>query len=290
MNALHCKIKTTDSVNFCADFDKPLIYFPNYGNLGDALIATGAKMAFEKIGVTVNPVDSLEKNPDSVLIYAGGGNLVSYYNDCARFLMATLKKQNKVILLPHTVNGHEPLLNMLDQRHHIFCREAISYNYLSNYSLFSSYFDHDLALRIDPDLLFAKYEILSNSVPDKVIRMVEIILAKSILHSRINDRVGYLFRSDKESVRDSKSNYFDISGLINAKWFLNNYSSLFSSVLLMSLSVFDRIFTDRLHVAIGASLLGIPTTLYNNSYYKNAAVFDASLSTSNACINFENLS
>lgn len=283
-------MKSLDSVDFCASLDKPLIYFPNYGNLGDALIATGTKMAFEKIGVAVQSVDSLNKNPDAVFVYAGGGNLVPYYSDCARFLMATLEKSNTVVILPHTVNGHDKLLNMLDQRHHIFCREAISYNYVSKFSALNSYFDHDLGLRIDPDILFAQYSSLSASIPDKVIRMVEMILSKSIQHSRIHGRVGYLFRADKESAQDKNSDYFDISGLINSKWLINNFSSLFSSIFLMSLSVFDRILTDRLHVAIGASLLGIPTTLHKNSYYKNAAVFEASLSKSKTCINFENVS
>jgi len=43
------------------------------------------------------------------------------------------------------------------------------------------------------------------------------------------------------------------------------------------LAAFDKIETNRLHVAIGGSLLGKEVNLYANSYWKNRAVYEASL-------------
>jgi exopolysaccharide biosynthesis predicted pyruvyltransferase EpsI len=40
---------------------------------------------------------------------------------------------------------------------------------------------------------------------------------------------------------------------------------------------YKKIDTDRLHVAIGATLLEKKVTLFPNSYYKNKAVYDYSL-------------
>ena len=39
----------------------------------------------------------------------------------------------------------------------------------------------------------------------------------------------------------------------------------------------DRIFTDRLHVAILAHTLGKEATLYDNRYHKNRGVYEYSL-------------
>ena len=40
---------------------------------------------------------------------------------------------------------------------------------------------------------------------------------------------------------------------------------------------FDRVETNRLHVTIGAALLGKGVAFYPNSYWKNQAVFEATL-------------
>lgn len=276
-----------DSIRFCAELDKPVIYFPNYGNLGDALIPAGTKMAFDALGLTLQSSELINKIPNAGLIYAGGGNLVPYYSDCSKFLSAVLSKPHTVVLLPHTISGHTNLIKNLDQRHHIFCREAPSYRYVSELQSAKTYFDHDLALRINPEILFSNYSNNVKIAPDKIIRAIEFILRKSTQHSKSNGRNGYLFREDKESIVNKITDSFDISGIINSKWPASEFSTLLSAAFLMALSMFDRIYTDRLHVAIGASLLNIPTTLYSNSYYKNKAVFESSLNKPNSYVKFE---
>jgi exopolysaccharide biosynthesis predicted pyruvyltransferase EpsI len=47
--------------------------------------------------------------------------------------------------------------------------------------------------------------------------------------------------------------------------------------LINSLKQYEEINTDRLHLAISATLLGKKVNLFPNSYYKNKAVFDYSL-------------
>jgi exopolysaccharide biosynthesis predicted pyruvyltransferase EpsI len=255
--------------------------------LGDALIATGTKMAFDSMGIKFQPSALINQSPDAVLVYAGGGNLVPYYNNCSKFLSVMVRYPNPVVLLPHTVFGHIDLIKKLDDRHHIFCREEKSYQYVSEINSAKTYFDHDLALRINPDILISRYSEEIKNAPEKLLNLIEQVFRKSILHSRSHGRVGYLFRSDRESIVKKNEDSFDLSGISVHTWKLDGFSTLLSTAFLMALSSFDRIFTDRLHVAIGASILNIPTTLYPNSYYKNKAVFQASLNGLNSCLGFE---
>ncbi len=50
----------------------------------------------------------------------------------------------------------------------------------------------------------------------------------------------------------------------------------------------NEIYTDRLHVALTASIFDVPTTLYGNSYHKNKGVYEFSLSD-HPKINFANI-
>jgi exopolysaccharide biosynthesis predicted pyruvyltransferase EpsI len=287
MNEAPYPLKQTDVVEFCANLDKPLIYIPNHGNLGDSLIATGTKMAFEATGVGFQSIELFNESPDAVVLYAGGGNLVPYYNNCAKFLSVMIQHHASVVVLPHTVYGHQDLIKRMDDRHHIFCRERPSFEYVNKLNSAKTYFDHDLALKINPDILFSKYAEDIKNAPENLLKLTEFIFRKSIFHSRHHGRIGYLFRSDRESILDKIDHTFDISGVFVHKWKLDEFTTLLTTVFLMALTMFDRIYTDRLHVAIGASILKIPTTLYPNSYYKNKAVFEASLNGLNSCIKFE---
>jgi hypothetical protein len=48
-----------------------------------------------------------------------------------------------VVLLPHTVSGHSNLIQNLNERFHIFCREKPSYQYVSKFQTAKTYLDDD---------------------------------------------------------------------------------------------------------------------------------------------------
>ena len=58
-----------------------------------------------------------------------------------------------------------------------------------------------------------------------------------------------------------------------------NQLTVSAHFLLRAIDQFASVRTDRLHVAIAAAMLGKTVELYDNSYYKNRAVFDFSLSS-----------
>jgi exopolysaccharide biosynthesis predicted pyruvyltransferase EpsI len=81
---------------------------------------------------------------------------------------------------------------------------------------------------------------------------------------------GYFFRKDKESLHSfNPPDNNDISGM--GRTFDGVYS------FLEVISRHENIFTDRLHVSIAASLLGRKCYLFGNNYFKNKAIFAASI-------------
>lgn len=78
------------------------------------------------------------------------------------------------------------------------------------------------------------------------------------------------FRSDKET----KLKSFPIS---NNDISYNGYATKPLDEFIAVLQQYTQVNTDRLHVAIGATLLGKQVQLFPNSYHKNKAVFDYSL-------------
>ena len=79
-----------------------------------------------------------------------------------------------------------------------------------------------------------------------------------------------VFRLDVESILNTwpKSNN-DIT--------YNGYATKPLDELIGILQKYAQVNTDRLHIAIGSTLLGKEVRLFPNSYYKNKAVFDYSL-------------
>ncbi len=82
---------------------------------------------------------------------------------------------------------------------------------------------------------------------------------------------GYLFRQDSEKPDASILPVGNVD--ISAMGRTNKSASGFFRYL----ARFETILTDRLHVAIGGALLGRQVHLYANSYFKNRAIFQASL-------------
>ncbi len=60
-----------------------VLYAPNPGNGGDALIVEATYQLFKRIGIELEPWQD-DSNPEGAVILAsGGGNLVPYYHDMA---------------------------------------------------------------------------------------------------------------------------------------------------------------------------------------------------------------
>lgn len=243
-----------------------LCYYPNPGNAGDALIWYGTVCLLKKLGINYTPYHqgiNLERSTIDVIMYGGGGNLVPYYRDCSNFLKEYIHTYKSLIVLPQSIQGHHALIESLSPNVTLFCREQMSYDYCKSIMPFpeKALFASDLAFYADVTS-FIEEKKESNNPP----------------------KVLYAFRTDQE-VNDSrkliplpKANQ-DISlrcGSITEKSsFESNYAVV--KRFLNTINAYDVVWTDRLHVGIGAFLLGKEVHLFDNSYGKNRAVYESSI-------------
>lgn len=219
-------------------------FFRFNGNYGDSLIWHGTMALFESVGIRTVRVNNQTEPLNEVLIIDGGGNFVDYYDDVRNFLVAKHQLYREIVILPHTIYGLAQIevLQLLGSNTTIFCRETESARFVSNVaSRCRVYLWHDCAF----------YNRLEQA-PSK------------------GNKTLLAFRSDKESAgRKISWRNKDISRKGNATKPLDKF--------LGTIKKYDRVHTDRLHVAIAATMLGKQVVLYPNSYYKNKAVYEYTL-------------
>lgn len=219
-------------------------FFRFNGNYGDSLIWHGTMILLKGLNIKVNYVDLHSNIKNSTLFIDGGGNFVDYYSDVRDFLIKKHKNYKNIVILPHTINGHlqKSVLRSLGSNVTIFCRDKMSYNFVKRYATKSKiYIWHDC--------------VFYNNF-DKSIKK-----GKGSL---------YAFRQDCESIQKTKP-----KGNIDISY--DGFCRKPLEVFLGYIAKHSVIYTDRLHVAIAATLLDKKVFLYPNSYWKNLAVYEYSL-------------
>ncbi|MCC7004953.1 polysaccharide pyruvyl transferase family protein [Candidatus Nomurabacteria bacterium] len=213
------------------------------GNYGDSLIWHGTKILLSELNISENYVEIDSPKGSDILFIDGGGNFVDYYSDVRDFLNKRRDLYREIVILPHTIFGDKQIdtLNKLSGNVTVFCREKISFDFVKKHLLKGNvYLWHDCAF-------YNHFSKLSEG--------------KGILNA---------FREDKESIRSKvPSANHDLS--------YNGYATKPLEDLVNYLMKYGEINTDRLHLAICATLIGKKVNLFPNSYYKNKAVFDYSL-------------
>ena len=224
------------------------IYVPNNGNAGDSLIAEGTFQFFKKHQIDYT-IGSVNKNYTRNLVYAGGGNLVGYYHDCENWIKKN--KNNKILILPHTVQNVDSLLRSLSKNVTIVCREQKSYEYVKSFNTVTTYLHKDMAFYINTD----EYEIGGSGV-------------------------GNFYRTDVEKT-DIKipSGNTDISATYMTRGCTSSTSIVEDTTrkFLDHINRYETINTNRLHVAIGGHLLGKKVNLHPNKYWKNEEIWKYNL-------------
>ncbi|MEK7506927.1 MAG: polysaccharide pyruvyl transferase family protein [Patescibacteria group bacterium] len=217
-------------------------FFRFTGNYGDSLIWHGTKILLSSLNISERYVDISSPKYNDILLIDGGGNLVDYYSDVKEFLIKKSSLYNEIIILPHTISGEKQVevLNNTLSKLTVFCREKVSAGFLENKLTNGEiYLWHDCAFY--------------NTFPPTP-------LGKGALN---------VFRSDKESILSKLPE-------LNIDLAYSGYATKSLNELIDTLKKYEQINTDRLHIAIGATLLQRHVRLFPNSYYKNKAVFDYS--------------
>lgn len=223
-----------------------VIYVPNEGNWGDALIHYGTlqflrslKIPFQ-IGHKHQIVSAMGSGYDfsqAVLITPGCGAWGKNWPDARDFASSAASKFHQVLIFPTTFE-----LGEVEPSHEniIYFRRDNSH---SSTNLPKSHFCHDMAFFLDVRV----------DEPDQLID------------------VGNFFRTDKEknpaSTPPRRNMDLSIAGTQ-----LSNIKIFFDII-----SCYKLIRTDRLHVAIAAGMMGRPVDLFLGNYWKSGAIYESSI-------------
>lgn len=218
-------------------------FFRFPGNYGDSLIWHGTKVLLSSLNILEHYVDISSPKNNDVLFIDGGGNFVDYYSDVKNFLIKKPALYREIVILPHTIFGEKQIevLNNISSSLTIFCREKVSAKFLEDRLTHGEvYLWHDCAF-------YNKFS--------------QIPAGNGVLNA---------FRLDVESILNTRlESNDDLS--------YNGYATKPLDEFIEVLQKYAQVNTDRLHIAIGSTLLGKQVKLFPNSYYKNKAVFDYSL-------------
>jgi exopolysaccharide biosynthesis predicted pyruvyltransferase EpsI len=243
-------------------------YMPNSGNMGDALIASATMNWFDR-----NNVNYMRAVPDTFpenFVYGGGGAWLSRWIKDLAPVMNIMKQAKRVVILPSSFNNVPELVEILDERFIVFCREKSSFDYLvAQKTSAKIILDHDMALRYGDKI---------KSVPRAHSKRLNKLGKKLKRNLGKIKKCANLFRTDCESAGHYETD-LDLSDCMG--WF-SPYQSrqdidFAAYTMLNTMYKYDRVCTDRLHVGIAAILAGTDAELYDNTYGKISGVYNQSL-------------
>jgi exopolysaccharide biosynthesis predicted pyruvyltransferase EpsI len=269
-----------------------IVYLPNRGNGGDALIAEGTYQVFERLDLKYSIFEAGSDYTEKTILIGGGGNLVQYYDYFEKIILGLHKSVHRIIILPHTISHKDELLSVLDERVDIICRERVSYEYVSNFASGGArvFLADDMAFSIDTDSL-VNYGLLSRYLfmasPGEVKTFAKGVFTLKRYIRKFGIKEINAFRIDCEGAdRILPEDNQDISAL-----FLYNMKNralvrAVTAQIMLSLGQCEVVNTDRLHLCIAAFLMGKSVSFYGNSYYKNRAIYDYSIKQRSEKINY----
>lgn len=274
----------TDIRAYLKELAKQGVFFfrPNPGNAGDSLIACATFQLFEQVGIPYQLFDNSSFDPSGkVVVFGGGGSLVSGYRAAWQFVEQYHQVAKKLVILPQTISGHEDFLGQLGANVDVFAREKISYAHVQRHAPHANLFlGDDLAFGLDVEqVLAADLSAPYWTLPLKqVVRRDVARLREAVCRSFGQTRTLNCFRTDKErtDLRRPRGN-LDLSKLFKCGTSTPEQALLASHLIFRMLNQYAEVRTNRLHLAIAGALLGKDVKFYPNSYYKCEAVYKFSL-------------
>lgn len=228
---------------------RQVIFLPNPGNFGDGLIRHGAKRFLYDYRIPHTEIllgrgsaryflaPYLARRSRYLFVYSGGSAWGNNYRHAEDICTFISKFTDNLVVLPSTFYHSAPKV-----RGSLFRRDAFESKDACPRSLFC----HDMALYLMAKQL--KYDFGPPEIP-----------------------VGYAYRRDRESSHrfEEAEDNIDISAL-------GNHTSN-GEDFLREIARYETIVTDRLHIGIGAAMLGRRVQLHSGNDYKIRAIYRTSL-------------
>ncbi len=258
-------------------------YFANPGNGGDSVIAHATYELFQKFEISYKIISQTCAQPfdlsDKIIVYGGGGNLVKEYSDAHNFIEQNHKRARRLIVLPHTITDHVPLLSKLGENVVLICRQRTSYAHVKQHAKSAEILlADDLALSLDSSKILRSKPRHANGISlSKFFKLKARELCSRTFTSAHQPKVLQAFRTDveKTDIEISKDNidvsirYGSGTDPDSAHWITHQIFSFINQ--------FDEVRTNRLHVAIIAAMLNKNVLLRPNSNSKCQSVYEYSM-------------
>lgn len=261
-----------------------IFYRPEWGNAGDALINEGFYDTARAVGLEyteiLNGRTSIpEAGPDDLVVMSGGGALSSHWDFGSRHLTELTAGRAPLLVLPQSLDGETEGLRSLRPQDTLFVRDLYSLEIAHSLDLRCEvHLDHDMAIHVDVPRVLREGHVRIPRTRDDA-RRAAAFARHRILASR--GHTLYAWRQDNEASRESRHarRRDDLSML--ADFGTTNPQSNHDSAraLLTVVQHYPAVETDRLHVGIGAALVGTPVRMHSNAYHKIRGVYEYSLST-----------
>lgn len=271
---------------FASYSGKSIVYCPNPGNGGDALIAEATFRLLDRHHVNYSIYDWNPERlkPTDHFFFGGGGNLVSTYPEASKIPFAVHKRVDTFVILPHSIEGHSDLLSDLNSNSIVFARESISHKYLKNFSNIGAlHLDHDMAFSLFDDSDFIrKCKLQSLLLFPFFLNVLRRKRKAYSLGQRSPLRQLSVYREDREkSSIVAPWDNFDLSKYVNYDSTMRNRLAVAktASRIPAMLNWFSHIKTNRIHISVSALLMKKRVDLHPNSYWKNRAIFDQSINS-----------
>ena len=276
------------------------------------MIAAATTMLFARIGVRYEIFDENADYGDGwTLIYGGGGACVPYWNILDKLkAIFTMPGIERCIILPHSIRDCPDLLSVMDSRFTVFCREQASFDYCRLMNQQAEFvLADDMALTLDLDdfpklsaaerkapsfwqVMGASLGLVSRSHSKRIKTLAKLDhktrrrmlkeLERHILPFGHGLKIAWFMRRDQEKtdvigVALPGVSFMDLSryGGGDCRDELVNYLGV--ELFLHAINEVDVVVTDRLHVGVGAALLGKHLVWLDNSYGKVSGVFRNSM-------------
>lgn len=258
--------------------EKPL-FVHNPGNAGDNLINLGTYRFFEKIGLNFERGQIDQIYPDRVLIYSGGGALVPHYDGSDLFFRRNHPVCKAMILLPHTVRTYSDMISEMDERCHLFVREENSYNFVASHITRANlYQSHDMAFMLDVPYIRNLNWHMSALLRKGLLRPWIVMLLKFGMIAKLKGPTLHAIRDDIEGqIAPTHPQNIDLSRMFATGDMDFPHCANAAKALSTVIQAFQSVETDRLHISILATILGLQVRMYDNNYGKNYDVFSNSI-------------
>jgi exopolysaccharide biosynthesis predicted pyruvyltransferase EpsI len=277
---------------------RDVIYLPNPGNAGDSVMAAATYQALERARARYRIPSLRSFDPaGQFILYGGGGNLYGKGRHAYRTLDKVHRTAKHLTILPHTIKDVDELLSDFGSNVTIIARERVTFEYISGLSRrYETLLMDDLAFSLDLDRLlkggdrFSRPAMLSDFVISRILRNsghtsfdnVKRYLNPGPIAAELEARApgGVLncFRLDGEAT-DIAIPPDNIDLPIVYMYGVSPAPVAYHAArsMIETLSKFDEVRTNRLHVAISCGLIGKKTIFYPNNYFKCRAVWEYSM-------------